>query len=166
MEAPMARAVLRCIVIAFVFLVPATIDADTSTSKGPIGSFKAKQTAPAGSADFACTSSLEFVRMPGVALSFTLAEAARVVLMFQGQFGEFTSTANARVVLRMTVDGDIAGAAVAVGSDPGTGLQTFGFNSVSTLLSAGPHTVEVLWHTFPADSTICVEERSLIVLMP
>jgi hypothetical protein len=56
--------------------------------------------------------------------------------------------------------------AIAIGGDPGTDHQTFGFNAFSTPLKAGTHTVTVLWHTFPDGATSCVEERSLIVLHP
>jgi hypothetical protein len=162
----MSHRILSGLALALACLVPTASHGDAFTSKGPIGRFKTTQAGPAGSADFECTSSFAFVAIPGASVTFTLSEPARVVLMFQGQFGDFTSTDNARVVLSISVDGAIAGAAVAIGSDPGTGLQTFGFNSVSHLLGAGQHTAQVSWHTFPEGTTMCVEERSLIVLMP
>jgi hypothetical protein len=144
-------------------LVAAVSLGASATSKGPFTRFKAVQVAPP---DFACTSSVDFTAMPSMSLAFTLVRPGPVVLMFQGQFGELSSTPGARAGIRMTVDGEIAFAAVAIGSDPRSGLQTFGFNAVSPSLAAGRHVAEVWWGSFPDLSTMCVEERSLIVLLP
>jgi hypothetical protein len=99
-------------------------------------------------------------------VQFRLQQRGAVVVMFQGQFGEFDSAANARPVLRITIDDQIVGSAMAIGSDPETGLMTFGFNAYSTVLRRGVHTAKVLWHSWPEGATTCAEERSLIVLRP
>jgi len=138
--------------------------ASTSTGAGQIRGFDGVQVT--GLPDFACTSSLPFEDMPGMSLRFTLLRRGAVVVLFQGQFGGFSSTADNRVGLRFTIDGAIVGSAIAIGSDPGAGLGTFGYNAYSIPLKPGTHTAKVLWHTFPTKATSCVEERSLIVLRP
>jgi hypothetical protein len=137
----------------------------TAVGAGEVRGFQGVQVV--GLPDSACTVSAPFEPMPGTALKLDLKKKGRVVVMFQGQFGGFTSTPGARAVLRITVDGVVAGSALAIGDDHGTGADTFGFNAFTTTpLSPGSHVVNVLWHTFPAAATSCVEERSLIVLHP
>jgi hypothetical protein len=109
-----------------------------------------------------CTSSEPFEEMAG--MSLLLRTRGPLVAMFQGQFGAFETTAGARVVINIEVDGEILGSARAIGADVGTQLVTFGFNAFSRPLAPGPHRVKVTWHTFPAGARVCVEERSLIVL--
>jgi hypothetical protein len=138
----------------------------TSAGAGRIKGFEGVQVAPSGAPDSACTSSDTFVPLPAMSLPFELTHDGRIVMLFQGQFGGGSSTADARAIIRFTIDGAIAGSAVAVGNDHGDGLQTFGYNSFSAPLEQGPHTLEVQWHTFPSGATSCVEERSLIILRP
>ena len=138
--------------------------AGTSTGAGPIRGFNGVQVTSLP--DSTCTSSLDFGEMQGMTVQFKLQQRGAVVVMFQGQFGEFESVANARPVLRITIDDQIVGSAMAIGSDPESGLMTFGFNAYSTTLRRGVHTAKVLWHSFPEGATTCVEERSLIVLRP
>lgn len=121
----------------------------------------------------ACTTSTPFVVMPDTTFTFEAKEGT-AVFMFQGQFGGFTSSDAVRPVVQLKVDGQVVGLAV-LGSDvrdlptPSlptptvSGVTTFGYNAFTTL-DAGTHTASVEWHTFPAGTTICVEERSLIVL--
>jgi hypothetical protein len=142
---------------------PAT--AVTAVGGGSVRGFKGVQVV--GLPDTACTASFPFEAMPGMSVKLDLKRRGPIVVMFQGQFGGGTSTPASRTALRIVVDGTVVGSALAVGNDTGTGLETFGFNSFSTTpLGAGSHTVTVLWHTFPAGATSCVEERSLIVLHP
>jgi len=102
-----------------------------------------------------------------MSLTFTLDTEGPVVVLFQGQFGGFRSTANARTGIRFTIDRSIVGSAIAVGNDQhGTSPQTFGFNAFSSPLALGSYTVKVLWSTGPDEATSCVEERSLIILRP
>ena len=70
------------------------------------------------------------------------------------------------IVLGAAVYVVAVGSAIAIDNDHGTGVQTFGFNGFSSPLAHGEHTAEVLWHTFPDGATSCVEERSLIILLP
>jgi hypothetical protein len=152
------------------FLCGATlvVVAVQTTGSGHIKEFDGVQVAPP---DSACTTNADtFEPIPGVSLSFSVPFGVldgngptQVVLMFQGQFGGFTSTPGSRVILQLQVDGHVAGSAVAIANDTGTGVQTFGFNSF-TPITHGNHTAEALWHTFPAGGESCVEERSLIVL--
>jgi len=153
--------------VAATYLVAAAAPAGavTATGAGDVRGFQGVQVV--GLPDTACTVSAPFEAMPGMTLKLNLKRRGRVVLMFQGQFGAGTSTPGARAVLRITVDGVVAGSALAIGDDHGTGLDTFGFNSFTTTpLGVGSHVVTVLWHTFPVGATSCVEERSLIVLHP
>ena len=140
-----------------------SVAAVTTMAGGPISEFRGVQVGPP---DIACTSSTEFESMPGMTLPFRLSKRGRVVVMFQGQFGEGDSTAGARAGIRLTIDGVVVGSAVAVGNDHGDGLQTFGYNAFSGRLGVGDHTAQVLWHTYPDGATSCVEERSLITLQP
>ena len=98
--------------------------------------------------------------MPEMKLPFELIREGQVVLLFQGQFGAFSSTAGARAIIRLVIDGVTVGSAAAVGNDHGVDVQTFGYNAFASL-PAGPHVAQVLWHTFPLGATSCVEERSL-----
>ena len=144
----------RIVVLALVALivVGATtyVVAITTTGEGSVKKFDGVQVAPP---DSACTSSFpDFEDMPGMSLPFTMHGKGRVVVMFQGQFGGFTSTANARAVIRFMIDGNVIPAAGAMANDHGTGSQTFGFNAFSDELEPGLHTVQVLWHTAPAGS--------------
>jgi hypothetical protein len=144
---------------------PTPASAVTALGAGNVRGFQGVQVV--GLPDAVCTTSAPFEPMPGMTLKVSMKRRGRLVLMFQGQFGGFTSTPGARAVLRMTVDGVVAGSAIAIAGDHGTGSQTFGFNSFTTTpLGVGTHTVNVLWHTFPGGGTSCVEERSLIVLHP
>jgi len=156
--------VVLAIVVLIVLGAAVYVVAVTATGEGRVRSFEGVQVV--GLPDFACTSSLEFEDMAGMSLPFTLKREGPVVILFQGQFGGFDSTAGARAAIRFTIDGSIVGSAIAVGNDHGTGVQTFGFNAFSAPLARGEHTAEVLWHTFPNGATSCVEERSLILLLP
>jgi hypothetical protein len=151
------------VIVAVLSLTVLGAAAFTTMGGGRIRQFEGVQVGPP---DSACTSSLEFEDMPGMSLPFELHQRGQVVMLFQGQFGGFTSTADARAVIRFTIDGVTTGSAVAVGNDHGADLQTFGFNVFSSTLGSGPHTAQVLWHTFPSGATSCVEERSLIILRP
>ena len=142
----------------------APVSAGTSVGAGNIRGFNGVQVTSLP--DSACTASLEFEDMPGMSVRFRLHQRGAVVVMFQGQFGGFDSDATARPGIRLVIDDQIVGSAIAIGSDPGTGLTTFGFNAFSTVLRPGVHTAKVLWHSFPEGATTCVEERSLIVLRP
>jgi hypothetical protein len=156
------RIVVLALVALIVVGVTTYVVALTTVGEGSVKKFTGVQVAPP---DFACTSSFpDFEDMPGMSVPFTMHGKGRVVVMFQGQFGGFTSTANARAVIRFTIDGNVVGSAAAVANDHGTGSQTFGYNAFSEELEPGLHTVQVLWHTFPAGATSCVEERSLIIL--
>ncbi len=143
-------------------IVPAS--AGTSVGGGNIHGFSGVQVTSLP--DFACTAALEFEDMPGMAVRFRLHQSGAVVVMFQGQFGGFDSDAGARPGIRLVIDDRIVGSAIAIASDPGTGLTTFGFNAFSMVLRPGVYTAKVLWHSFPEGATTCVEERSLIVLRP
>ncbi len=145
-------------------LITAVAGAVAATMSGgdKIKQFEGVQVGPG---EPACTSALEFAEMPGTALSFDTPRDVQVVLLFQGQFGGFSSTPDARAVVRLTIDGAIAGSATAIGNDHGTSLETFGYNSFTTV-GAGTHVAKVEWHTFPPGATSCVEERSLILLRP
>ena len=157
------RIVLLALVALIVVGVTTYVVAVTNTGEGAIRRFDGVQVV--GLPDTACTSSFpDFEDMPGMSLPFTIHGKGRVVVMFQGQFGGFPSTADARAVIQIQIDGNIVGSALAVGNDHGTGLQTFGFNAFSDELGPGTHTAQVLWHTSPAGATSCVEERSLIIL--
>ena len=138
--------------------------AGTSVGGGNIRGFNGVQVTSLP--DSACTAALEFEDMPGMSVRFRLHQRGAVVVMFQGQFGGFESDAGARPAIRIVIDDQIVGSAIAIASDPDTGLTTFGFNAFSTVLRPGVHTAKVLWHSFPEGSTTCVEERSLIVLRP
>jgi hypothetical protein len=142
-------------------------DAITSFGVGRIRGFEGVQVI--GLPDFACTSSFDFEDMPGMSLTFTLDTEGPVVVLFQGQFGGFSSTPNAQTAIRFTIDRKIVGSAIAVRNDHhGRDSQTFGFNAFSSPLAPGGHTVNVLWNTGtgPDGETSCVEERSLIILRP
>jgi hypothetical protein len=148
--------------VLFVLGTTAYVVAVTASGAGRITGFAGVQVA--GLPDSACTTALAFADMPGMALRFTLSRPGQVVVLFQGQFGGFTSTANARAAIRFAIDGSTVGSAIAVGNDHGRGLQTFGFNAFSGSLTAGTHVARVLWRTSPSGAKSCVEERSLIVL--
>ena len=111
-----------------------------------------------------CTSSTAFEVMPETTFTFS-SPGGDAVLMFQGQFGGFTSTAPNRPIVRLMVDGQNAGLGV-VGSDlnGANQIHAFGYNAFTTL-PRQPHGVGgvayVLWRW---RATSCVEERSLIVL--
>jgi hypothetical protein len=156
------RIVVLAVAAMIVVGITTYVVAVTITGEGSVKRFSGVQVAPP---DFACTSSFpDFEDMPGMTVPFTMHGKGRVVVMFQGQFGGFSSTAGARAIIRFTIDGNVVGSAVAVGNDHGTGSQTFGFNAFSDELEPGLHTAKVLWHTAPLGETSCVEERSLIVL--
>ena len=156
------RIVLLALVALIVVSATTYVVAVTTTGEGGVRKFDGVQVAPP---DFACTSSFpNFEDMPEMTLPFTMHGKGRVLIMFQGQFGGFASTAGSRAVIRITVDGNVVPAAAAIANDHGTGAQTFGYNVMSDELDPGVHTVKVLWHTAPAGATSCVEERSLIVL--
>ncbi|HEY5985906.1 MAG TPA: hypothetical protein VIV12_05895, partial [Streptosporangiaceae bacterium] len=106
----------------------------TTTGGDRVKQWEGVQVAPP---DFACTSSITFGSMPGMTLPFELNREGQVVILFQGQFGGGESAPDARAVIRFDIDGAIAGSAVAVGNDLGTGLQTFGYNAFSAPLPAG-----------------------------
>jgi len=156
------RIVLLALVAMAAVGVTTYVAAVTNTGDGPIKTFDGVQVS--GLPDSTCTSSLDFEDMAGMSVPFTVHGKDRVVVMFQGQFGGFSSTANARAIIRFTIDGNIVGSAIAVANDHGTGSQTFGFNAFSDELGPGVHTAKVLWHTAPLGQTSCVEERSLIIL--
>ena len=156
----------RIVVLALVamIVVSATtyVVAITITGEGSIKKFAGVQVAPP---DFACTASFpDFEDMPAMTVPFTMHGKGRVVIMFQGQFGGFSSTPGARAIIRFTIDGNVVASAPAIGNDHGTGAQTFGFNAMSDELGPGLHEAKVLWHTAPAGATSCVEERSLIIM--
>lgn len=156
----------RIVVLALVALIVVSattyVLAITITGEGSVKKFAGVQVAPP---DFACTSSFpDFEDMPEMTVPFTMHGKGRVVIMFQGQFGGFSSTAGARAIIRFTIDGNVVGSAAAVANDHGTGAQTFGFNAFSDELDSGLHEAKVLWHTAPGAATSCVEERSLIIL--
>jgi hypothetical protein len=156
------RIVVLALVAMIVVSVTTYVVAVTTTGEGAIKKFDGVQVAPP---DFACTTSFPgFEDMPGMSLPFTMHGKGRVVILFQGQFGGFTSTPDARAIIRLTIDGIPVGAAAAIANDHGTGAQTFGFNAFSDELGPGTHTAQVLWHTAPGTETSCVEERSLIIL--
>jgi hypothetical protein len=159
-----ARTVVAAgIAASLVSIAPAS--AVTAVGSGNVRGFQGVQVV--GLPDTACTTSFPFTPMPGMSLKLSLKRRGPIVVMFQGQFGGAAPTAGARTALRIVVDGVVVGSAIAIGNDNGPGLETFGFNSFSTTpLGAGSHTVDVLWHTFPAGAESCVEERSLIVLHP
>jgi hypothetical protein len=158
-----ARILAALLALAGVSTRPAA--ASTAEGTGPISGFEGVQVV--GLPDGACTTSLPFEDVPGMSVDVTLRERGRLVVMFQGQFGGSRSTANARTVLRLVVDGVVVGSGIAIANDHGEGLETFGFNAFTTTpLDAGTHTVKALWHTYPAGAVSCVEERSLIVLRP
>ena len=149
------------LVALFAASIAGYVAASTTTGGGKIREFEGVQVSTLP--DSACTSAfLNFVEMPGMSLTFKGKGA--VVVMFQGQFGGFESTADAPVAIRFTIDGNIVGSAFAIGNDHGQGLQTFGFNAFSEPLAQGTHELKVQWHTSPGGATSCVEERSLILL--
>ena len=137
----------------------------TMTGAGQIKAFDGIQVGATESGTEDCTSSTEFEVMPETTFSFS-SPGGDAVLMFQGQFGGFTSTAPNRPLVRIMIDGQNAGLAV-VGSDlnGANQIHAFGYNAFATL-TAGNHTAWVEWHTFSGSGvpTSCVEERSLIVL--
>ncbi len=146
-----------------VLSTPSTLVAAKDVGKGRINRFVGVQVDALP--DSACTSSTAFKKMPRASVTFGLKEESRVVAQFQGQFGGFDSTPNARVGIRIEIDGRIVGSAIAVGNDQGTGLETFGFNAFSGPIAAGSHKATVLWSVSSGDK-VCVEERSLILLLP
>ena len=157
------RIVVLALIAMIVVSVTTYVVAVTNTGEGAIKKFDGVQVVSLP--DAVCTASFpDFEDMPGMSLPFTMHGRGRVVILFQGQFGGFSSTADARAVIRFTIDGNIVGAANAIANDHGTGAQTFGFNAFSDELGPGIHTAQVLWHTAPAGATSCVEERSLIIL--
>ena len=149
-------------VFTIVVLTVFGVAALTTTGGDKVKSWEGVQVGPP---DFACTSSLPFEAMPAMSLPFDLNQKGQVVLLFQGQFGGFSSTPGARAIIQLTIDGVVVGSAAAIGNDHGVDLQTFGYNAFGSV-SAGPHVAEVQWHTFPPGATSCVEERSLILLRP
>ncbi len=156
------RIVLLALVAAIVVSATTYVVAITTTGEGSIKKFDGVQVAPP---DVACTSSFpDFEDMPEMTVPFTVHGKGRVVIMFQGQFGGFSSTPGARAIIRFTIDGNVVPAAGAIANDHGTGAQTFGFNAFSEELGPGLHEAKVLWHTAPGGATSCVEERSLIVM--
>jgi hypothetical protein len=156
------RLVMLALIAMIVVAGTTYVVAVTNTGDGQIKKFDGVQVS--GLPDTVCTSSLDFEDMPGMSVPFTVHGKGRVVVMFQGQFGGFSSTPDARTVIRFTIDGNVVGSAIAVANDHGTGAQTFGFNAFSDELDSGVHTAKVLWHTAPLGQTSCVEERSLIIL--
>jgi hypothetical protein len=157
------RITLLALVAVIVASATTYVVAITNTGEGSIKKFDGVQVVDLP--DSVCTSSFaDFEDMPGMSVPFTMHGKGRVVVLFQGQFGGFSSTAGARAAIRFTIDGNIVGSAIAVGNDHGTGLQTFGFNAFSDELEPGTHTAQVLWRTSPLGATSCVEERSLIIL--
>ncbi len=151
------------VALASLFLLAQTAvptAADTGVGSGMIGGFHGVQVASLP--DYTCTTSQEFEDMAGMTLRLHV--RGPIVVMFQGQFGDFDTSADARAVVRITVDDEILGGAGSIANDIGGKADTFGWSAFSKPLKRGVHTVKVLWHTFPAGSTSCAEERSLIVL--
>jgi hypothetical protein len=159
------RRSLGMVALASLFVLAQTAvptAADSSVGAGVIKGFHGVQVT--GLPDYTCTSAEEFEDMAGMALG--LRARGPIVVMFQAQFGGFETTPDARGVVRIVVDDEVVGSAVAIANDVGSAMVTFGFNAFSKPLGRGKHDVKVLWRSFPAGSTTCAEERSLIVLHP
>jgi hypothetical protein len=153
--------VFAVLVVLLVGFSAWAVRAVTTTGGDQIKRFEGVQVAPP---DSACTIAFpNFEDMPAMTLPFDMKHEGQVVVLFQGQFGGFTSSPDARAVIRFTVDGLPFGSAAAIGNDHGSGLQTFGYNAFGSV-SAGSHELKVVWHTAPLGATSCVEERSLILL--
>jgi hypothetical protein len=132
---------------------------------GPIGNFSARD-----ANDEQCTTSTAYVDMPGMSVSFTISGTAKrhVVALFQGEWFN-----NDRALARVVVDGVVqtgpgdsaSPMALDSGNDAGSSVdQTNGFNFITDNLAPRVrHTLTVQWASVGGGS-ICVDERSLIVL--
>ena len=134
-------------------------------ANGPIGNFSAQD-----ATDEQCTNSTAYVDMPGMSVSFTISGTAKrhVLALFQGEWFN-----NDRALARVVVDGVVQSGpgepnspiTLDSGNDAGSPIdQTNGFNFITDNLTAGvKHTLKVQWASV-AGGSICVDERSLIVL--
>jgi len=132
---------------------------------GALGSFTAQN-----ATDTQCTTSTAYVNMPGMTVTFVIAGSINrtALAMFQGEFFN-----NDRALARVVVDGNVqpgpgdAASPVALdsGNDAGSVIdETNGFNFITNKLKPGvTHTLTLQWASVGGGS-ICVDERSLIVL--
>lgn len=136
-------------------------------ANGPINSYSARD-----ANDEQCTSSTAYAPIPGMSVSFTIPGRTRrhVVAMFQGEWFN-----NDRALAQVAVDGvvqqgpgdSVSPMALDSGNDAGSSVdQTNGFNFITDNLAPGvTHTLTVQWASVSGGS-ICVDERSLVVLRP
>jgi hypothetical protein len=91
------------------------------TGGDQIRRFDGVQVAPP---DSACTIAFpDFEDMPAMTLPFEMRHEGQVLVLFQAQFGGFTSSPDARAIIRFTIDGVVVGSAAALGNDHGSGLE-------------------------------------------
>ena len=139
----------------------------TTTGSGKVKSFNGVQAA-SGQNDCitAATPNDDYVDMPGMVLN--LSGSGPFVVLFQGQFySDLDNASGSRVVISAYIDGVPVGSFFAIGNQlEDFSMQTYGFNSFSGVLAAGPHELKVRWRVTSTGARACVEERSLIVLEP
>jgi hypothetical protein len=147
--------------------VTATVPSSTVglQAAGPIHNYTATN-----ATDEQCTSSTTYADMPGASVSFVVPGKSKrhVLAMFQGEWFN-----NDRALARVVVDGVVQSGpgdsaspvSLDSGNDAGTSIdQTNGFNFITDSLSPGVrHTLSIQWASVGGNS-ICVDERSLIVL--
>ena len=126
-------------------------------------------TSRADAVDFAgfiaCTVSPAFNDMPEMSKTFRLGGrvAQPVIVLFQGQWGGFTS--GAAVQIRLTIDG-VPGSGLTINERPSgepNVVETHGYNFVSEPLAPGTHTATIQWADNGAGPS-CIGRRSLIIL--
>src|ERR1051326_3260462 len=118
--------------------------------------------------DNPCTTSTAFADMPGMTRSFTQAGpiggTSKAVVMFQGEWIPNTG----RALLRLVVDGLVVSgpgdSASPFAATEGTDDRTAGFNFITATLSQqASHTATIQWASNDG-SSICVDERSMVIL--
>jgi hypothetical protein len=121
--------------------------------------------------DEVCTTSTSYVNMPGAHIGFTLggSTAQSVLVLFSGEWFN-----NDRALARVVVDGvvqsgpgdDASPISLDSGNDAGTSIdQSNGFNFITDSLAPGHHALDIQWASV-GGASICVDERSTIVLRP
>ena len=112
-----------------------------------------------------CSITTAFATIPGMTQTFTLGGTANeeVVVTFQASWSGVAGTFDMAFV-RLTIDGVVQPTNVAVPIFAGANRPiTHGFTWISGPVTPGSHTARIQWRT-DEGSTLCVEDRTLVVL--
>jgi hypothetical protein len=117
--------------------------------------------------DNPCTTvSTDYVDIPGTSVRFSFGGQVNrsVLVLFQGEWIPNSGRALIRLLIDGVVQSGPGDASSPFAAHEGTGDDTNGFNFISDPLTPGVvHTATIQWESVFGDS-ICVDERSLVVL--